>query len=634
MINSKFVIQYSAFSFLFVSSLFSQEMEEKFFDIEDLEERELVERLVSLKEDPLNLNKVSYSDLLQIPWFYPLLVSRILKTREQRGSFENLSQLREIQGMSEAIYELVIPYLEVKPIEIEKDVLKGKGPFIKGRFRGRSIETVPLEDKDQYLGDSKRVYTRLDLEPMENLSLGFLTEKDPGEESYTDLLNYSLEWKTRGRVKKVLLGHYELDFGEGLLFSSSSFTFKGSGIVKGQDKGLRPYHSSDENGSLYGGALQADAAFLNLSFFTSFDKLDGTLNENGTVKSLYEEGYHRTENEVAKKDRVTENLIGGRLSHQSKKLKIGITGATASYDPPFQPEEDPRDPFLFEGESYTLMGFDFEVPLRELDLFSEVGYSLERGWGSIMGILYKTNPLEATLLFRNYEKDFYSPHSSGFSNSEDENELGSFVQVGYRLSPETTIRSYLDLFRYPHRRYFEDLPTRGREFRGEIEHEFRKDLQVEGRVWQKGREEYTSEDGKIHWSERRGIRLTGSWEQSKKVEWSGRIEILDSRIPDLVVMENGILLFGDIQFQPFEKTSLDGRIILFHTDSYDSRIYEYERDLTGVINNTVLFGEGRRFYLVLNREISKYLRLSGKFSTTYKERSSEETYGVQMDWKW
>ena len=206
--------------------------------------------------------------------------------------------------------------------------------------------------------------------------------------------------------------------------------------------------------------------------------------------------------------------------------------------------------------------------------------------------------------------------------------------MSYRVSPKTKFWAYLDLFRYPQRRFFEDLPTDGREIRGEVEHQLRNNLSFKGRVWQKGRERYTSVDEKIHWRERRGIRITGSWVQSKKLKWVGRVEVSEALIPDLEAKEDGNLLFGGFRYGPFKRTSIDGRLIFFHTDSYESRIYEFERDLPGVMTNLPLFDKGRRFYLVMKHKIGKFLRLSGKFSTTYKEKSSVETYGVQMDWKW
>jgi hypothetical protein len=629
-----FIINFSFFIVFFTSPLLSQEIDEKLFDIEDFEERELVERLERLHEEPLDLNTASLEELLQIPWFYPTLVRRILSERKRLGRFEALSQLKGIRGMTEAIFELVTPYLKVVPVEKVELVKVKKKPFGKGRFRGRVIEKNPLEDEEKYLGDSRKVYSRLDFEPKENFSVGFLVEKDPGEESYTDLLNYHLAWMDLGVFQKIIFGHYELDFGEGLLFSASSFTFKGSGIVKGSDKGLRPYRSSNENGGLFGGAIYTRFEKADILLYSSFGKLDGTLNPDSTVKSLDEDGFHRSVTEIEKKDRVRENLIGGRASFHQEKLKIGITGYTASYDPPFNPEENPRNPFQFEGKRYTLTGIDFEIPFQYLDLFGEVGYSINRGWGSIFGILYQENPVNGSILIRYFDDNFYSPHSYGFANSDDENEIGSFAQLGYRLSPRTQIRGYLDFFRYPERRFFEDLPTVGREFRGEIEHRFKKNLEGTGRIWQKGREEYSSQDGKIHWQERRGIRITGSWSQSRNILWKGRVEVVESRIPDLEDKESGNLLFGEFRYEPFKKTTFNSRFILFDTDSYESRIYEYERDLPGTTSNPALFDRGRRFYFVLNQKMSDYIKFSAKFSTTYKENSSVETYGAQVDLKW
>ncbi|MEO6695944.1 MAG: hypothetical protein ABIY50_01585, partial [Ignavibacteria bacterium] len=62
---------------------------------------------------------------------------------------------------------------------------------------------------------------------------------------------------------------------------------------------------------------------------------------------------------------------------------------------------------------------------------------------------------------------------------------------------------------------------------------------------------------------------------------------------------------------------LDMRYLVFETDDYDSRIYEFENDIKGVLSNVALYGKGRRWYLVLKYKPLPYLEFSGKYAETY-----------------
>ena len=65
--------------------------------------------------------------------------------------------------------------------------------------------------------------------------------------------------------------------------------------------------------------------------------------------------------------------------------------------------------------------------------------------------------------------------------------------------------------------------------------------------------------------------------------------------------------------------TVDARFIFFKTDSYDSRIYEFENDIQGVMSNVPLYDEGRRWYIVLKFRPVSFVNLSAKYSETYFE---------------
>ena len=109
--------------------------------------------------------------------------------------------------------------------------------------------------------------------------------------------------------------------------------------------------------------------------------------------------------------------------------------------------------------------------------------------------------------------------------------------------------------------------------------------------------------------------------------------------------EKGLLLFTDINFRPTSGIYFAGRIIFFRTDSYDSRVYEFENDLTGVISNPALFGEGMKWYFVLKYKSNFGATVSFKYSELYKPNDKtigsgynqingplDNKIGLQIDW--
>ena len=80
---------------------------------------------------------------------------------------------------------------------------------------------------------------------------------------------------------------------------------------------------------------------------------------------------------------------------------------------------------------------------------------------------------------------------------------------------------------------------------------------------------------------------------------------------------SGILLYQDIQYQIIPRATLSYRIVFFDTDGYESRLYEFERDVPGIMTNQLLYGKGTRWYLFAQWKINSFIKLSLKYSSTH-----------------
>ncbi len=74
-------------------------------------------------------------------------------------------------------------------------------------------------------------------------------------------------------------------------------------------------------------------------------------------------------------------------------------------------------------------------------------------------------------------------------------------------------------------------------------------------------------------------------------------------------------------------------LTFFESDSFDSRLFQYENDLPGVLTNRALFGRGNRWYFLAKYQPAKKFAAYLKYSETYRDdvdvigTGSDQIYG-------
>ena len=130
-----------------------------------------------------------------------------------------------------------------------------------------------------------------------------------------------------------------------------------------------------------------------------------------------------------------------------------------------------------------------------------------------------------------------------------------------------------------------------------------------------GRDDRTTVD-----RENRHFRITAAYHAGRSLRLKVRVERSELPPTSVNTGETGLLLYQDVQVRAIiPGMTIEARLVLFQTDSYDSRIYEYENDLRGVFTNPALFGKGGRWYILAGYKMGQTLTLSLKYSRTRKE---------------
>src|SRR4029078_12910238 len=152
-----------------------------------------------------------------------------------------------------------------------------------------------------------------------------ITEKDPGELNWADHIGGFLEMKSHLLLNQALVGDYTLEFGQGItLWGSYSYSKSSDALngIKKKGDDVDNYNSVNEVQYFRGLAgkvkFATGAGDFSLFGYYSDNYIDASIDTTGDLSSEYEDGYHRTQSEIDRKNSGKEKLYGGRLFYESK----------------------------------------------------------------------------------------------------------------------------------------------------------------------------------------------------------------------------------------------------------------------------------------------------------------------------
>ena len=200
--------------------------------------------LESLRRDPLDINRAGRTELEQLPWITPALAGAIVAWRDRHGPFTGPGDLARIPGFTAALVSRIRPFVRAEGV---RTIQTG------GRWRlSRSRTDRPDATGNGTLG------LQADFELGRRLKLGGRGERRD-HAGATRWRSRYVEFGGTDSSHRVILGHYEMDFGQGLIWRSHSIrpsTASLSASVKRRSRGLRPVRTTYASGALHGMALQ------------------------------------------------------------------------------------------------------------------------------------------------------------------------------------------------------------------------------------------------------------------------------------------------------------------------------------------------------------------------------------------
>ena len=648
-------------------------------DLENGDPTLLVERLTYLAEHPIDINAATAEELAQVPGISLALAEQIVRFRERYGLFGSIPELRSIAGVTEEVFSRARPYITIgetidptaepppryPPPPSFHEVLGGLQYELIQRLtrrldlgRGFSDDT----SRTTYLGSPERLYTRLRVRYRRRVSVNLTLEKDPGEAFRWDpaTQTYGFDHVSAhaaiadfGRIKSLVVGDFDASFGQGVVLWRSFATGKSRETVRPVTRfgsGIRPYGSTEENRFFRGlAATLMLTPRLALSGFASRRSLDASVFEPdstalepeeraGVTTAFSTSGLHRTPTELARKDALTETLVGGDLNLSAGAARIGVVGYHTRFDRPIRPSDVPFRRYDFTGRTAAMFSLYGHAPLGFATFFGEVARAPGNVFGGIGGVAVEGPPAaEAVVLFRAFPKDFTSLHGFAFGerNGATQNEYGVYVGFRLRPNPRWLFSGFFDQYRFPWLRFGVPLPSVGHEALLVLEHRPRRWLTVyvQARTETKEAGAKVLDSGDrlldgVRPQTRQSLRLHGDYLFSRALRFRTRIEAVrffEAGDPD----QYGVLIYQDVRSRARPWLQFDARIAFFDTDSFDARVFAYENDLLFTFAVPAFSGRGQRAYVLAKVTPNNRLSLQIKFAATRFEDT--DTVGSGLD---
>ncbi len=617
---------------------------EEYFEFQDEEINydDLYESLLLLYTSPLNLNRATAEDLQSLYVLNPSQVKEIVDYRDQNGRFISIYELQTIPSLDMATIQKMLPFVTVVELDDSRSfwerVKAEPNKYFILRTRRTIEEQKGFRDGD-FAGDQNLLYGRFRASHKGDYSFGFTFEKDAGEElgfeNYDGFDFYSAHvmLENRGLFKKVIVGDFQGQWGQGLVYGAGFGVGKGAetiNTVRRSSTGIKPYTSVLENNFFRGGAITAEFGKVNVTALYSGLKQDANILVDTTfseeedqlanleefITSIQATGFHRTESELERRNQITEQNAGAVVSFDPvRDFSIGFTSLYTNYSRPIQRRPNNYNQFEFTGDNNLLNSIYLTGNWQNFNFFGEGARSSSGGTATVAGFITSlTQIVDFSFVYRNYARDFHTFYGNGFGEgSRIINEIGTYWGLKVKPMKQHVLTLYYDKFRFPWLRFRSEAPSEGLEYLARWTYKPLRSVTMFAHFRQENKDRTFQPEGSnlnvLETGKRRNYVFNIDYKLNRFLSLKTRAQGSDFRLGG--VRTKGFAILQDINLA-FWKMKLSGRVAIFDTDDGENRQYLYEKNALYLFSILGLSDTGTRRYLLLqynmNMKVSVWMR--------------------------
>lgn len=536
---------------------------------------ELSDWIQLLRDDPVNVNDTSA--VAALPFLSPFQLQALKNYIRLYGQLVSLKELHFVPGFDSLTVSMLTPLMKAEPYEPRKwagwyDLLShGRHTLVTGI--GGTVEQAEGYRNGKYDGDNLRPLLSYTYKYHKHLSVRVTADKDPMEAWGKDnFYNYHVMLSDIGRLEKLIVGRYNLQFGQGLTLWTGFRPFSLTGVSPVRyAAGVRPSGAFYEEGWQEGAAATVCLGSFHLSGF-------------GSLAS----GRH---------------LAGTHVDYRRGNLVLGVTA------------------FGAEG---LHVGADALWQYGVLTLFGEASSDAEGDLAFLGGARVAVNDNSFGITGRHYSPRYQNPYANAYAVGSTTNESGFTLDARLHLPWEVVSLLTLDLHQFPLPRYASNAPSSGAWLKAQLMRSFGSHTEVAVRyAWRQKQRNIPNIDSTLYLSEQT---LRQELQCRLKVErgmWRFVTRAALSQFDaESVPRQWGRMVSQEVRWQP-SSWQFTTQVAWFDVDGYYARFYLSEACPQYAFSMPVLNGRGLRMSLMAKWDIIPALALTAKYAlVVYPDASS------------
>ena len=605
-------------------------------ETEDISWIENIEELEHIASSPININTATTEELEVLPF---LSTKQIEDIREYVARYDGMKTLFELQyitslSMKDRRMLQLFVHAGDMPGKYTED-LSLKTMLKKSKHELLTRMDIPLYHRKGYLVSDgyrgSRVYnkTRYTLSATKHIMASFNIERDQGEKGI-DHMGGLLAIKDMGHLKTFVAGDYKVGFGEGLV-ANQRMNLGKTNPTSTTSQGIRPHTGTDETNFMRGIAATMEYGDFCISTFISHRKGDATINDdnkaepenNSTIKTIIEGGYHRTNTEWQKKNNFNSYTGGANISWNKQGWRAGATGYFLQTDRALEPGNTAYRRIYPNGKRFGVMGVNYGYEAYRWLFRGETAYSTNQGGiATLNTVCWKIDSkYTLTASQRYYDYHYYSFYASALSdNSNVQNETAATIRIDATPMDGLQMYVYADVFYNPWPRFGLKSSSRGEECVVGGTYTFNRSNTLSSKYSFK-RKEYTTGMQNHH-----RLRLQWTILPTENTRWQTTVvmHIVNGSYGEAI---GETFRYGLDNTKPLR---LSASVFYFHTSDYNSRVFIYEPNVTNTMTMPNFYGHGARASGTVQYQVwERRIMLELKYGVTrYFDRKTQSS-GLQ-----
>ena len=610
--------------------------------LEDMEEgygEAMMEQLAERAAEPINLNQTTREELEALPFLSTIQVEQIMAYIHRYAPIRSIGELKMISSLDFHTRQLLEHFVYAgteKPRNVWpklSDVAKygHHSIVVSGKVPLYSRKGDQLKNGSGYLGYKYRHDVRYQFNYNDRIKFGITAAQDAGEPFFSnrnrsgyDYYSYYLQMRNMGLIEELNLGTYRVQMGMGLLMNT---TFSLGKLATLQSMGrtthmLTAHASRSQSDYLQGAAATLRIAkHWRLTAFASYRAIDATLNPDGTARTLLRDGYHRTQTELAKKNNTRQTDFGGSIGYRQGTFHANLNMSYIHLNRQLTPQQALYKRYAAAGTDFTNFSIDYGYNNSQWGVSGETAINKQGALATVNVVNWRaTETLTLMLMHRYYDKRYTALHANSFSEGSGvQNEHGAYLGARWQPAKAWLLQGYVDYAHFSWPRY--QVSSSSDAFDALLSAAY------SGRIWtvdaryrihirqrDDSEKQYVENRPEHRLRLRTVVNLSEQWSLQTQGDavctWNGD------------AWQQGVMLSQHATWQ-WHWLTMDTHVGWFRTDSYDARLYQYERSLQYDFSFPAYYGHGLRHALMLKAAIGRRLTATIKYGTTnYFDRST------------